>query len=83
MRVPLDVDVATRARLLESVKRFAAEALDLDLGDLKAELFLQFCLREVGPVVYNHAVADAQRHLLQRVEELDGDVHLDDGYWRR
>ena len=81
--MPLDLDAATRARLLDAIKRFAAEDLDQGLGDLKAGLFLEFCLKEVGPVVYNHAVADAQRHLLQRVEEMDGAVHLDDGYWRR
>lgn len=62
----------TTKQLLTSIKRYAAEQLDLDLGDLQARLLLDFCLREVGPCVYNRAVADAQAFVQDRVADLDG-----------
>jgi uncharacterized protein (DUF2164 family) len=62
----------TTARLLASVKRYAAEHLEQDFGDLQARLLLDYCLKEVGPVVYNQAIADAQRYFQGRVADLEG-----------
>ena len=41
-------------------------------------------LEEIGPAVYNKAVADVQERLMGRVQELDYEVHEDEfPYWRR
>jgi len=50
----------TTKRLHGSIKRFAAEHLDEEMGDLKANLLLDFVLKEIGPSIYNTAIADAQ-----------------------
>ena len=70
MAITLSPDAT--ARLLGSIKRYAAENLERDLGDLQARLLLDFCLQEVGPVVYNLAIADAQRYFQGRVADLEG-----------
>ena len=57
------LDKATQARFIASIKRYFAEALDDDIGDLKASLLLEFVLREMGPSIYNRAVADAQARM--------------------
>ena len=45
---------------------------------------LGFFLEEVGPSIYNKAVADAQERLQARVAELDFEVHDQEfGYWRK
>jgi uncharacterized protein (DUF2164 family) len=62
----------TTARLLASIKRYAAEHLEQDFGDLQARLLLDYCLQEVGPAVYNTAIADAQRYFQGRVADLEG-----------
>ena len=62
----------TVQKLLASIKRYASEQLDQDFGDLQARLLLDYCLQEVGPVVYNQAIADAQRYLQGRVADLEG-----------
>jgi uncharacterized protein (DUF2164 family) len=50
----------TRKQLIASIKRYAAENLDDPIGDLKAGLFLDFCLAEIGAVVYNSSEAPPQ-----------------------
>ncbi|MGD9903514.1 MAG: DUF2164 domain-containing protein [Vicinamibacterales bacterium] len=65
----------TRRRLLESIRKYAAENLDEELGDLKAGLLLDFCLAEVGAVVYNQAIADAQAYFQERTTDLEGVCH--------
>jgi len=53
-------------------------------GDLPAGLLLNFILEEIGPVVYNKAIADAQTRLLQRVSDLNGELYADEfQYWPR
>jgi uncharacterized protein (DUF2164 family) len=43
-----------------------------DIGDLKAGLLLDYCLKEIGPVFYNRAIADAQAYFQERVVDLEG-----------
>ncbi|MGD8895399.1 MAG: DUF2164 domain-containing protein [Acidobacteriota bacterium] len=62
----------TEKRLHVSIKRFFAEKLDDDIGDLKARLVLDYCLREIGPTIYNQAIADAQAWMQGKVADLDG-----------
>lgn len=63
-----------RDELVRALRRFAAEELEVDMGDLKASLLLDFALERIGPAVYAQAVADAQRHVIERAEEMDAQV---------
>jgi uncharacterized protein (DUF2164 family) len=71
-----------RAEAVASLKRYFEENMPEPLGDLPAGLLLDFFLEEIGPAVYNRAVADAQARLQQRVLDLTGEVYADEfPYW--
>jgi len=71
-------------RALASIRQYFAEVLEQEIGDLKASMALDFFLREIGPCVYNHAIADAQAILQERVAELDAVRYEPEfGYWER
>jgi uncharacterized protein (DUF2164 family) len=71
-------------RLLASIKRYFADQMDEDIGDLKSTLFLDFCLKEIGPSVYNQAVTDIQAILQNKVTDLDGECfEAEFTYWKR
>jgi uncharacterized protein (DUF2164 family) len=73
-----------RKQLLVSIKRYVTENLDEEIGDLKAGLLLDYCLKEIGPSVYNQAIADAQSYFTGRVADLEGVCHEEEfGYWPR
>jgi len=61
-----------RKRSIVSIKRYFDEVLDQDIGDLKAEMMLDFILKEIAPTVYNQAIQDAQKLMQERVTEMDG-----------
>ena len=61
-----------KKQLLRSIKRYVAENLDQDIGDLKAGMLLDYFLKEIGPTVYNQAIADAQGYFQARVGDLEG-----------
>jgi uncharacterized protein (DUF2164 family) len=74
----------TRAQLIASIKRYASENLDGEIGDLKAGLLLDYCVEEIGPSIYNQAIADAQAYFTGRVADLEGVCHENElGYWPR
>lgn len=67
---------------MASIKRYAAEHLEQEIGDLQAGLLLDYVLQEIGPSVYNKAVHDAQYYLQERVSDLEGVCFEKEfGYW--
>jgi uncharacterized protein (DUF2164 family) len=73
-----------RTDLINSIKQYFAKFLDQDIGDLKAALLLDFVLKEVGPAIYNGAVADAQARMQEFVAEIDGTCFEPEStFWKR
>jgi uncharacterized protein (DUF2164 family) len=78
------LDEQTEHYLLGSIRQFFAEELEEDIGDLKARSVLDFFVREVGPSVYNQAVADAQVTMTLAVADLAGTRYEPEfNYWKR
>ena len=77
-----------RALAIASLERYFkehfAEQFEQRLGNIQAGALLNFFLEEVGPCVYNQAVAEVQDRLQLRVSEVDIECHADAfGYWQR
>jgi uncharacterized protein (DUF2164 family) len=70
MAITLSPDASRR--LQASIKRYFAENLEQEIGDLKASLLLDYVVKEVGPTIYNQAIADAQSYFQARVSDLEG-----------
>ena len=82
--MPIKLSPETTRRLVASIKRYATENLDEEIGDLKAGLLLDYCLKEIGPSIYNQAIADAQAYFTGRVADLEGVCHEPEfGFWPR
>jgi len=72
----------TEKRLHAAIQRFVAEEYGESLGELGAGTFLTFCLKELGPAIYNQAIADAQACMQERVTDLENICFADEsGYW--
>ena len=67
-----------RERMLRSIKKYFAEALDQELGDLAAERLLEFFVKELGAPVYNQAIQDARKFLLGKLDDLEGEFYEPD-----
>ena len=78
----IEIDKETRKQVLLSIERYFREHMEEPIGNVTAGALLGFFLEEVGPLVYNKAVADVQERLQQRVMEVDIEVHEDEfQYW--
>jgi len=80
----IELSKAARTEAIASIQRYFEENLEHKIGNIAAGALLGYFLEEIGPLVYNQAVADAQERLQARVAELDIDVHEDEfQYWRK
>ncbi|MEO7042016.1 MAG: DUF2164 domain-containing protein [Gemmatimonadaceae bacterium] len=71
-----------RKQSMSSIKRYFAEELEQDVGELKAGMLLEFILKEIAPTVYNAAISDAQTYLRDRLIDLEGVCSVAEfGYW--
>ena len=64
-----------RRKAIAALRSYAAEHLDEEIGDLKAGLLLDFILTELGPTVYNQAIADARAFFEERAADLAAVCH--------
>lgn len=73
-----------RKHALASIKRYADEQLDLQLGEIAATSLLDFFLGEIAPSVYNGAIAEAQTFMRDRVADLETTCYEHEfGYWAK
>jgi uncharacterized protein (DUF2164 family) len=73
----------TQKQLVASIKRYAAEHLEQEIGDLQAGLLLDYVLKEIGPSIYNKAIGDAQAYFQDRLADLEATCYEKEfGYWK-
>jgi uncharacterized protein (DUF2164 family) len=82
----MTIEIAKEARqeAIVSIQRYFSENMDDEIGSLTASALLGFFLEEVGPLIYNKAVADVQERLQARVMEIDAEVYEEEfQYWSK
>ncbi|MEO6169553.1 MAG: DUF2164 domain-containing protein [Lysobacter sp.] len=73
-----------RTQSLASIQRYFNTNMDQEIGDLPAGMLLDYFIEDIGPAIYNQAVADVQERLQARVLEVDAEVYADEfPYWSR
>jgi uncharacterized protein (DUF2164 family) len=65
-----------------SIRRYFLDELDVEIGDLKSTLVLDYILRKIGPAVYNEAIGDARAFFDERAADLSAMCyHKEFPYW--
>lgn len=70
-RPAITISSEARAQAIASIRRYVAEQLELEVGDLQADFLLRYVLEEIGPTVYNQAIVDARAFFEERAADLD------------
>ncbi|MBN8758365.1 MULTISPECIES: DUF2164 domain-containing protein [Variovorax] len=80
----IEISKEARQQAITSIERYFRENMEEPIGNIGAGALLGFFLEEVGPLVYNKAVAEVQERLQLRISEIDLEVHEDEfQYWRK
>ena len=82
--MPIELPKDAHKEAVASIERYFRENMQEKIGNIAASGLLGFFLEEIGPVIYNKAVADVQERMQVRVSELDIEIHEDEfQYWRK
>ncbi|MEO7335494.1 MAG: DUF2164 domain-containing protein [Caldimonas sp.] len=82
MTIELHKDV--RAEAIKSIERWFEVNREERIGNIQAGALLAFFVEEIGPSIYNKAIADAQERMQMRATELDIECHEDEfRYWQK
>ena len=80
----IELSKEARDEAIGSIEMYFQEHMEERIGNIAAGALLDFFLQEIGPCVYNKAVADVQERLQARLLEIDIEVHKEPfTYWRR
>ncbi len=80
----IEFEKEQKQKMIESIRQYFLDELDEDIGDLKATLLLDFFMQEIGPSIYNKAIADAIRHMQERAADMEGSVYEPEfTYWQK
>ncbi len=80
----IEISKEAQKQLIASIERYFQDNMEEKIGNVTAGALLGYFVEELGPVIYNQAVADAQERLQARVMELDIEVHEPEfTYWHK
>jgi uncharacterized protein (DUF2164 family) len=80
----IELSKEAHADAIASIQQYFVRNLPEPIGDLPAGLLLNFFLEEIGPAIYNKAIADAQARFSMRVADVSGELYEDEfQYWPR
>ncbi|MCX9156756.1 DUF2164 domain-containing protein [Niveibacterium sp. 24ML] len=80
----IELDKPDRQQAIESIQRYFSENMEAPIGNMTAGTLLNFFLEEIGPSIYNKAVADARARMQARLDDLEFEVQEDVfTYWRK
>jgi uncharacterized protein (DUF2164 family) len=80
----IELSKEARKEAVASIERYFQEHMEEKIGNIAASGLLGYFLEEIGPLIYNKAVADVQERLQARISEIDLEVHEDEfQYWRK
>ncbi|MBC8016368.1 MAG: DUF2164 domain-containing protein [Sporomusaceae bacterium] len=61
-----------KEHIVLDIQKYFLDERDEEIGNLSAELLLQFMIEKIGPAIYNQGVRDAHSLVSKNLEDLYG-----------
>ena len=61
-----------KEQVVLDIQKYFLDERDEEIGNLSAELLLQFMIEKVGPAIYNQGIRDAHSLVSKKIEDLYG-----------
>lgn len=68
----LDLSKEQKKQAINEIKAFFASEREEEIGDLAAEIILDFIAEKIGPYYYNKAISDVQKFMNEKIDDLYG-----------
>jgi len=72
MKKRIDIKDERKKAMISQIKKYFMEERDEDLGDLGAQLILDFFIEKIAPDFYNQGLEDANLYISDKLEDMYG-----------
>jgi uncharacterized protein (DUF2164 family) len=59
-----------KSRVTDEIREYLEKNFDMDIGRLQSEMFLEHIEKFMGPIYYNHGVADSMDLMNDKTQDL-------------
>lgn len=73
--IPVKLPREQKEAIIQAMQEYFKEEGLEAIGNLQAESLLNFFLQEAGPYVYNCAVEDSRKIVLERMQAVEDDLY--------
>ena len=75
MKSKIELSKERKEKMLKEIKAFFLDEMGEDIGELKADLVLDFILAKVGKEIYNQALLDSKFWFKKKLDDLEADFY--------
>ncbi len=61
-----------KKQLTQEVQSYFRNEHSENIGELKAEMFIEFFIEKIGPKIYNQAIEDANAFIQEKLLDMEG-----------
>lgn len=72
----IEINQDKKKIFIADIKDFFLKEFEQELGDLRADIILDFILEKISPEIYNTGVNDSRKWFREKFEDLDADFFL-------
>ena len=65
-----------KKEVVGEVQSYFRNEHDENIGELKAEMFVEFFIEKLGPKIYNQAIDDANSFIQEKLIDLEGILYI-------
>lgn len=73
--IPIKLPKEHKAAMVDRVKSYFEEERSETIGDMAAEQILDYMLKEIGPYIYNKAIADVRLMMDQKAVQIEEELY--------
>lgn len=74
----IKLDNGRKKAAIDKIRLYFQDEHEESIGDLKADMLIEFFLREIAPAVYNQAIEDAHAFMQDKLMDLEGILYVEE-----
>ena len=73
--IPINLPKEQKDEIIQRLRTFYEVERSESIGELAAEQIIDFMLKEIGPFVYNKAIADVRQMMDQKAMQIEEELY--------
>ncbi|WP_079909497.1 DUF2164 domain-containing protein [Paenibacillus sp. 32352] len=72
---PIKLPKEHKQQIIASLQDYVDQEFSIEMGQLAGEGFLEFIMKELTPYIYNQALSDARKVVLQQMTAMEDEIY--------